>query len=131
LEYYLEIPSKISYINDVRFFLENATSDLGLDRIRINKVFLGLEEVVLNSIVHGNKMVISKVVRLKFYISKQEISVIVSDEGNGFSIDSVPNPLTSGNIKNEHGRGILLVRNLADEVLYLDGGRKVSLTFKL
>ena len=54
----------------------------------------------------------------------------VSDEGSGFDFLNLPDPTAPQNILNEHGRGVYLMQNLADEVVFEDGGKTVLLYFK-
>jgi serine/threonine-protein kinase RsbW len=131
LDYYLEIPSKISSINEVRIFLEKVVSSEGLSRKVFNRVFLGIDEILLNSIIHGNAMDISKIVRIKIQLTADLVKIVVSDEGNGFAIEQIESPTSAQNIKKENGRGIFLVRQTADEVLFMEEGRSVALTYKI
>ncbi|MCB0395284.1 MAG: ATP-binding protein, partial [Flavobacteriales bacterium] len=44
---------------------------------------------------------------------------------------NVPDPTAPENLEKPTGRGIFLMKNLADEVEFSDDGRKVELTFRL
>jgi len=43
---------------------------------------------------------------------------------------NLPDPTSPENILKENGRGVFLMRNLADEVEFEESGKKVSLYFK-
>lgn len=43
---------------------------------------------------------------------------------------NLPDPTAPENILKENGRGVFLMRNLADEVEFEEGGKKVTLYFK-
>ncbi|MEI8112139.1 MAG: ATP-binding protein [Bacteroidia bacterium] len=131
MERSIEIPSKLSSINDVRFFSEKLFSDLNI-RIEIfNHVFLALSEAVSNSIVHGNLHDDSKKIYIKACLEQNSLVFEVLDEGQGFSLDLIEDPTWVNSLKNEKGRGIFLIRQIADEVMYLEGGRKVRISFKI
>lgn len=131
MDYYLEIPSQLSFINEVKNFAERVFAESGLDSRNFNRIFLGLNEIVQNSIVHGNQLDYSKNVKIEISTSCDNVLIVVSDEGNGFSLESLRDPTNPENIKKENGRGIFLVKKLADQVLILEGGRKISVSYNL
>jgi len=55
---------------------------------------------------------------------------MVQDEGNGFNFQDLPDPTDPANIEKPNGRGVFLMRNLADEVTFSSDGRRVQLRFK-
>ena len=55
----------------------------------------------------------------------------ITDEGDGFDPDSLPDPTAEENIEKECGRGIFLIKNLCDEVYFEDKGRRVTMIFNL
>ncbi len=44
-----------------------------------------------------------------------DLTVTVGDQGNGFDLSSVPDPLAEENLLHHSGRGILLIRAFVDE----------------
>lgn len=92
-------------------------------------ILISLTEGVNNAIVHGNKMDEDKKVNLKFYTDDKVLKVTIEDEGPGFDYDNLPDPTAPENIEKPHGRGVFLMRNLADNCEFLDDGRIVSLEF--
>jgi serine/threonine-protein kinase RsbW len=55
----------------------------------------------------------------------------VSDEGQGFDYSSLPDPTDPANIDKPQGRGVFLMKNLADKVAFNNNGKEVVLTFVL
>ena len=53
------------------------------------------------------------------------------DEGVGFDYDSLPDPTSPENLDKVKGRGIFLIKNLADKTKFKEGGRVVDMLFKL
>jgi len=51
----------------------------------------------------------------------------IEDEGQGFDLESVPDPTAEENLEADHGRGILLMRVYMDEVVYSQKGNRVTL----
>ncbi len=131
MERVLVISSQLSNINKVRNFLEEIFADANLDRKDFNRVFLGLSEVVNNSIIHGNSQDIEKRVCIRIFYFKPLLIVEVKDEGDGFLPDQLKDPTCFENLRRENGRGIYILKQVADEVLFSEGGCKVSIKFKL
>jgi serine/threonine-protein kinase RsbW len=51
----------------------------------------------------------------------------VKDEGKGFNPHGIPNPIDEGNLLRESGRGIFLMRQLAEKVSYNSKGNEVTM----
>ena len=51
----------------------------------------------------------------------------IEDEGVGFDFENLPDPTDPENIEKPNGRGIFLMKNLADEVSFEENGRVVEL----
>ena len=127
----LVIPSKLICLNEVRYFLDEIFNESDLNRTYFNKVFLGLSEAVCNSIVHGNRCDVSKSVSVCAFCTDRNLVLEVSDEGDGFPIDCIEDPTCLENLNKENGRGIFLIQEIADEVVFSEGGRKVLIRFIL
>jgi serine/threonine-protein kinase RsbW len=91
-------------------------------------VELALREALNNAIVHGNRLDAHKLVhvRCRCKVGKG-ISLIVSDQGQGFDVRTIPDPLAVENLEAEHGRGIHLMKLAMDEVSFEQGGTEVHL----
>lgn len=129
MEANLVISSQLFNINKVRLFLEEIFVKSCLDRSCFNRVFLSLSEAVNNSIVHGNSLNTCKKVFIRVNFSEDALVIDVKDEGRGFFPDQVVDPTFSENLKKEHGRGIFLMRSMADKIEFLDGGSRVCIKF--
>jgi len=60
-----------------------------------------------------------------------KIHIYVKDEGPGFKFEEVPDPTKPENIENISGRGVFLMRNLADKINFNNNGSHVELIFNL
>jgi serine/threonine-protein kinase RsbW len=90
---------------------------------------VAVTESVNNAIVHGNKEDKSKNVHLELIMEDGLLRFSVQDEGEGFDHTKLPDPTSPEFLENLGGRGIYLIRHLADEVKFSDQGRKLALTF--
>ena len=60
-----------------------------------------------------------------------ELSIRVRDEGEGFDLDEVADPLAAENLLKTSGRGIFLIRNFMDDVQLQrapQGGTEIVMT---
>ncbi len=131
LEETLVLDSNIDSVNQIEKLIDSQSQMLGIDDDIYGKYMLSVVECVNNAIVHGNKLSADKKVTVRYHIDNEKIEVDVQDEGDGFDPDSLPDPTAIENIEKDCGRGIFLMRHLADEVEFSDNGRHVRLTFNL
>lgn len=92
-------------------------------------IIIAVTEAVNNAIQHGNKEDASKLVFLTVKENETAFVFEVKDQGNGFDYEKLPDPTAPENIEKESGRGVFLMKALADEVEFEDMGRTVVLTF--
>ena len=91
-------------------------------------VELALREALNNAVVHGNRLDAHKLVHVRCRCRVGEgISLIVSDQGQGFDPSAVPDPLSVENLELEHGRGIHIMKLAMDEVSFERRGTEVHL----
>ena len=95
-------------------------------------VELALREALCNAVVHGNRLDAHKLVhvRCRCKVGK-EISLIVSDQGQGFDAHNVPDPVAAENLEAEHGRGIQLMKSVMDKVSFQRRGTEVHMCKRL
>lgn len=95
-------------------------------------ILISLTEAVNNAIRHGNNLDETKKVEIRL-VKKQpnRLCLQVSDEGCGFNINEVKDPTTNENVFRIGGRGVFLIRELADEVHFLNNGSTVEMAFKI
>lgn len=88
-------------------------------------VSVAMIQAVENAIVHGNGSDVSKGVSVTFSTCRGGISVEVEDQGNGFDFCRYGS-LPEGE---EFGKGIFVMKSLADRMTFFEGGRKVRMEF--
>ena len=98
---------------------------------------LAVRESVMNAIVHGNQEISTRRVSIEFSLSEAEPRTLVTsviDEGDGFVLDEVPDPLAPDNLLKPTGRGLLFMRAFNDHVSVARvpaGGTEVRLVKRL
>jgi serine/threonine-protein kinase RsbW len=89
--------------------------ELGFREEDLHKIGMAVRESVVNAVVHGNRYSGHKRVHLQVSKGRDHVTITVGDEGNGFDLDSLPDPLAEENLLEQSGRGILLIRSFVDE----------------
>jgi serine/threonine-protein kinase RsbW len=94
-------------------------------------VEISLREALANGVIHGNHEDPSKRVYVDCRcVPNEEVSIVVRDEGSGFSSTELPNPTAAEELQSIHGRGIYLMKSLMDEVHFERGGTVVHMRKK-
>jgi serine/threonine-protein kinase RsbW len=103
---------------------------LGVIKPEQSNLFVALDEAFVNAVKHGNKFDAGKLVLITAEISKQEARFTIEDEGEGFDVNSIPDPLDPANLFKTSGRGVLFIYNIMDEVKYNDRGNRLTMVKK-
>ncbi|MFP5213280.1 MAG: ATP-binding protein [Acidobacteriota bacterium] len=86
-----------------------------------------LSESVMNAWMHGNRCdPARKVVVRHGYVSETFILEVI-DEGEGFDVETVPDPGEGDNVYRDCGRGIWLIRHFTDSVTW--SGNRLRMAF--
>lgn len=127
------LQSHLDEILRVETLLNEMAYEAGLSEERIPLFIVAVTEALSNAILHGNRQQKDKSVRMRFrFLPADKLLIVeVQDEGEGFDPANLPDPTQGENLLRESGRGIFLMRNLADEVHFHQGGRCVELRFYL
>jgi len=125
----LEINSDISNIAEVEKLIDTVCEDLKLSEDNYGNVLIAVTEAVNNAIIHGNKNNPTKKVKIIVDKITKEVVFSVFDEGGGFDFTNLPDPTAPENLEKPDGRGIFLMKNLADKVEFFENGSKVCITF--
>ena len=90
-------------------------------------VHLALEEAFTNAVRHGNKMDVGREVKIAYLVAPDRVEVSVTDNGEGFDPESVPDPRFGDNLYKPEGRGLFLMRSYMDEVVFNERGNSVRM----
>lgn len=125
------IESKLENICAVEKLIDEVSEEIKISSDIYGKVLIATIEAVNNCIVHGNKLNPEKKVFINLFIENRVLHIIIEDEGPGFDFNKVPDPTTPENIENISGRGVFLMKKLADNLIFNDKGTQVELIFKV
>lgn len=125
----LKLASDFQSIATIEKLIDKVCSNIGVNEESYGNVLIAVTEAVNNAIQHGNKQNGALKIDVSVLDSTKNICFSVKDEGPGFDFNNLPDPTSPDNILKENGRGIFLMKNLADKVEFADEGNKVSLFF--
>lgn len=131
MEKKLIIPSRIDSISIVENLIDEISIELGLVADLYGNVLIAAIEAVTNAIVHGNKNDQTKNVTVFVSFNNPYLVITISDEGTGFPFDNIPDPTKPDNVEKPDGRGVFLMKHLADDISFEKGGSIVNLKFKI
>jgi serine/threonine-protein kinase RsbW len=131
MEKAITIQSKLDNICHIEKLVDEISEQCKLSSDIYGKILIATIEAVNNSIVHGNKLDINKTVDVSVQISQKSIHIYVKDQGPGFNYEEVPDPTKPENLENVSGRGVFLMRNLADQIFFDNKGSHVELVFNI
>jgi len=125
----IQIPSLPDNIRIIESFIDNAKEKFQLNDDIYGNIMISVTESVNNAIKHGNRNMKSKNVSISLVLDETQLKFKIEDEGNGFDFHDLPDPTAPENLEKPGGRGIFLMKHLADEVEFTEEGRTVELTF--
>ncbi len=125
----IEIPSLTENIRIIESFIDNAKDQYNIDDDIYGNIMIAVTESVNNAIRHGNALETKKNVLISLSLEQNIITFTVEDQGKGFDYENLPDPTAPENLDKPGGRGIFLMKHLADEVKFRDNGRIVQLSF--
>lgn len=127
----IEVPALTENIRMIESFIDNARERFHLDDDIYGNIMIAVTEAVNNAIKHGSQSDSAKNVNLSLLVDGDTLKFRVEDQGSGFDYLHLPDPTAPENIEKPGGRGIFLMKHLADDVSFMDGGRVVELSFFL
>jgi|CXWL01.1.fsa_nt_gi serine/threonine-protein kinase RsbW len=134
LRAHLEIDSKFENIELVQVVLEERLESLSFDEDTCHWIGIAMREAVANAIKHGNQRDPTKAVMVDIAVENGSLVIRVEDQGEGFDLALLDNPLSPENLLKPSGRGIFYMRSFMDDIIYTfrpGGGTIVTLRKRL
>lgn len=128
-EVLLHIPSSVDNIRMVEKFIDEVKTKWSIGDDLYGNIMIAITEAVNNAIIHGNKQDERKTVHLKVNKVQEKIKFIIEDQGTGFDYINIKDPTAPENLLQPGGRGIFLMKQLSNEINFLNKGAKVEIIF--
>lgn len=127
----LKLNSNPRNISMVETFVEKIAQSYKVNGEIYGNILISLTEAVNNAIIHGNQSDESKKVHVQLRKGADRLTFKITDEGKGFDHKKVPDPTSPENIMKCGGRGVFLMKQLADSVRFSNNGSTVVIEFKI
>ncbi|MBN3035076.1 MAG: ATP-binding protein [Bacteroidales bacterium] len=118
------------YLNPLEKFIDEICDYFNINNTYFGNITVALTEAVENALVHGNDKDPAKFVTISFRKQPYGLSFTVKDEGSGFDYQSIPDPEHESGQVRFPGKGVFLIKTLADEVRFHEGGSRIEIIFK-
>lgn len=125
-----EFPSAISLMHCILDYLMKRVEKVGVINPESSNLFIALDEAFVNAVKHGNKYDANKIVKVSAEVSTKEARFTIEDQGEGFDVNSIPDPRNPENLFKTSGRGVLFIHNIMDEVAYNERGNRLTMVKK-
>jgi len=89
--------------------------EVGFPEDDLHQLGMAVRESMVNAVVHGNRYNARKKVRLSVIKGPDRLTIVIADEGDGFDMNALPDPLAEENLLRQSGRGLLLIQAFVDE----------------
>ena len=129
--YTLHLPSKEESITKLEDLIESLSDTYNISDDTFANMMTCLNEALINAIKHGNKMDPNKKVIINAEVDNRRVIWTVTDEGTGFDYVHLADPTAPENVENLTGRGVFIMKHLADQCIFNTSGNEVELHFKI
>ena len=126
----LEIVSQPQSINIIEKVIDDLKNEYDIHEDSYGNILVAVTEAVNNAIVHVNGCDPAKQVKVSYEIDGDRIMFTITDQGKGFDYYNLPDPTAPENLEKPTGRGVFLMKHLADQVIFSENGKMVELYFK-
>jgi serine/threonine-protein kinase RsbW len=125
----LEMPSDVGAVEAaVELIARHCFSGLSPCARTAFRLRVALTEALANAILRGNHEDPAKIVRVRAELWPDAIRLAVEDEGDGFDPGRVSDLGPADGIDAERGRGLAIIRHLADQVEFNARGNTIWMT---
>src|SRR5579872_5294114 len=111
----LQLDSNLDSVEVAETAVLKDAQAVGFDEDDLHQLGMAVRESMVNAVVHGNRYNSRKKVHVAVIRGHDRLTIIITDEGDGFDPNNVPNPLAEENLLRQSGRGLLLIQAFVDE----------------
>lgn len=115
-----QYPSTLESVDVAEAAILKAAGDVGFDEDEQHRIGMAVRECMVNAVVHGNRYNRNKKVHVALGVENREgetsLIIRITDEGDGFEMTEVPDPLHDTNLLRHSGRGLFLMSAFMDDM---------------
>jgi serine/threonine-protein kinase RsbW len=123
-------PSTLESVDLAEGEILNAAAEAGFDEDEQHRIGMAVRECMVNAVVHGNRYNRNKQVHVGVSLEKKtgemkndesvqagtRFIIRITDQGEGFEVQEVPDPLHDQNLLRHSGRGLFLMGAFMDDM---------------
>jgi len=125
------LDSSLESVDSAENLVLEVAQKAGFDEEDLHKIGMSVRESMVNAVVHGNQYSAHKKVHVSVSAGAGCLTITITDQGKGFDLDALPDPLADDNLLRNCGRGIFLIRAFMDDIQVrrlTPNGTEVTLT---
>jgi serine/threonine-protein kinase RsbW len=113
-----DYPSILDSVDLAEGEILKAAEDAGFDEDDRHRIGMAVRECMVNAVVHGNRYNRNKKVHVQVSMDKPAgmFTIRITDQGEGFEMQEVPDPLHDTNLLRHSGRGLFLMGAFMDDM---------------
>ena len=123
----LSLPSSMRHVYLLDVVVTEILKEKGFNEEIQEQINLAVIEAGTNAIKHGNKEDPSKKAIIQFLLDEDKLTIVIEDEGEGFTRKEVADPLDPENLLKSSGRGLFLMEAYMDAVTYEANGTIIKM----
>lgn len=112
------LPGGYSAYGALDEFIASFAKSEGYSNLFVEKLQLSMKEAFVNAVKHGNKEQDDLTVSCVFTVLEDLLMVTVRDSGTGFNPDKLPDPVDHMNLFRLSGRGVYIMRSIAEAITH-------------
>ena len=110
------LDSTLDSVDSAESLVLDLAQKAGFEEEDLHKIGMAVRESMVNAVVHGNQYSAHKKVHVSVSKGPDRLTVTIADQGKGFELQHVPDPLSQDNLLRHSGRGMFLIRAFMDEL---------------
>jgi serine/threonine-protein kinase RsbW len=111
----LVLDSTLDSVDTAEEAVLREAQELGFEEDDMHRIGMSVRECMVNAVVHGNRYNARKKVHVTITRTPDRLAILIGDEGDGFDVNALPDPLANENLLRHSGRGLLLIQAFMDE----------------
>ncbi len=111
-----DLESNLEAVDSAESLVMEAAEKAGFDEDEAHQIGMAVRECMVNAVVHGNRYSAHKKVHFSVFRHDDEFTIKIADQGEGFELQEVPDPLAEENLLRHSGRGMFLIRAFMDSL---------------
>jgi serine/threonine-protein kinase RsbW len=111
-----DYPSTLESVDLAEGAILKAAEQVGFDEDEQHRIGMAVRECMVNAVVHGNRYNRNKKVHVNVSRASDRFTVSIADQGEGFEVQEVPDPLNDNNLLRHSGRGLFLMGAFMDNL---------------